>query len=421
MILAEIQNVRLLEPREARMKRTHFLLAVAAATVAPAGGRAADPPVVKVGVIYSYSGSTASAGKTFDAAIATWVKLHGDIAGGHKIELIKRDDTGIAPDTARRIAQELIVQDKVDLLAGVTFTPNAIAVAGVSTQAKKPLFIVNAATSGIIAKHPYSARFGFTTAQTTVPFAQWAAKSGIKTAYAMFQDYGPGIDAGAAFASAFTAAGGKMLGEVRVPLNNSDFTAYVQRVKDAKPDAMYVFLNAGGAAQSLLRACRDAGFARAGIKVLAAGDLVAENNLPGVGEVAEGLITSLNYSANHGSRLNRDFVAAFTSIDPSLLPDFGAAAAYDVMNAIYRVVEAQKGFIDPDRTMELVRGMRFESPRGPIEIDPETRDVIQNVYIRRTERRGTKLVNVEFATIPMVRDPNERTTPAAGSAASPTR
>jgi branched-chain amino acid transport system substrate-binding protein len=390
------------------MKRTHVLLAAAAAAAVPARSRAADAAPVRVGVIFSYSGSTSSAGKTFDAALATWVKKHGDSVAGRKIELIKRDDTGIAPDTARRIAQELIVGEKIDLLAGITFTPNAIAVAGVSTQAKKPLFIVNAATSGIIAKHPYAARFGFTTAQTTVPFAQWAAKSGFKTAYAMFQDYGPGIDAGAAFSSAFTAAGGKMLGEVRVPINNSDFTAYVQRVKDAKPDAMYVFLNAGGAAQSLLRACRDAGFERAGIKVLAAGDLVAENNLPGVGEVAEGLVTSLNYSANHGSRVNRDFVAGFTAIDPTILPDFNATAAYDVMNAIYRVVEGQRGVIDPDRTMELVRGMRFESPRGPIEIDPETRDIIQNVYIRRTERRGGKLVNVEFATIPMVKDPNER-------------
>jgi branched-chain amino acid transport system substrate-binding protein len=305
------------------------------------------------------------------------------------------------------MAQELIVQEKVDLLAGLAFTPNAIAVAAISTQAKKPLFIVNAATSGIIAKAPYAVRFGFTTAQTTVPFAQWAAKSGMKTAYAMFQDYGPGIDAGAAFAQAFTAAGGKMLGEVRVPLNNADFTAYVQRVKDAKPDAMYVFLNAGGAAQALLRACKDAGFERAGIKVLAAGDLVAENNLPGVGDIAEGLVTSMGYSAWHPSRLNRDFVRGFQAIEPTLLPDFNAAAVYDVVNAIYKVVEAQKGVVDPDRTMELVRGMKFESPRGPIAIDPDTRDIIQNVYIRRTERRAGKLENIEFATIPMVKDPNE--------------
>jgi branched-chain amino acid transport system substrate-binding protein len=384
-----------------------LLVALALLALAAPGLRAADEAPVKVGIIFSYTGATASAGRTFDAALALYVKQHGDTVAGHKIEFIKRDDTGIAPDTAKRMAQELIVQEKVDLLAGLAFTPNAIAVAAISTQAKKPLFIVNAATSGIIAKAPYAVRFGFTTAQTTVPFAQWAAKSGMKTAYAMFQDYGPGIDAGAAFAQAFTAAGGKMLGEVRVPLNNADFTAYVQRVKDAKPDAMYVFLNAGGAAQALLRACKDAGFERAGIKVLAAGDLVAENNLPGVGDIAEGLVTSMGYSAWHPSRLNRDFVRGFQTIEPTLLPDFNAAAVYDVVNAIYKVVEAQKGVVDPDRTMELVRGMKFESPRGPIAIDPDTRDIIQNVYIRRTERRAGKLENIEFATIPMVKDPNE--------------
>jgi len=376
-------------------------------TLASGGARAADEAPVKVGIIFSYTGATASAGRTFDAAVNLWMKQHGDTVAGHKIVLIRRDDTGIAPDTAKRLAQELIVQDQVDLLAGLAFTPNAIAVAAVSTQAHKPLFIVNSATSGIIAKAPYAVRFGFTTAQTTTPFAQWAAKSGMKTAYTMYQDYGPGIDAGAAFAQAFTAAGGKILGEVRVPLNNADFTAYVQRVKDAKPDVMYVFLNAGGAAQALLRACKDAGFERAGIKVLAAGDLVAENNLPGVGDIADGLITSLDYSAVHDSRLNREFVRGFQALEPTLLPDFNAVAAYDVMNAIYRVVAAQNGKIDPDRTMELVRGMKFESPRGPIAIDPETRDIVQNVYIRKTQRRDGKLVDVEFVTIPMVKDPNE--------------
>ncbi len=382
-------------------------LILALTLVASGGGvGAADAPPVKIGIIFSYTGATASAGKTFDAAVNLWMRQHGDTVGGRKIVLIRRDDTGIAPDTAKRLAQELIVQDQVDLLAGLAFTPNAIAVATVSTQAKKPLFIVNSATSGIIAKAPYAVRFGFTTAQTTTPFAQWAAKSGMKTGYALYQDYGPGIDAGAAFSQAFTAAGGKMLGEVRVPLNNADFTAYVQRVKDARPDVLYVFLNAGGAAQALLRACKDAGFERAGIKVLAAGDLVAENNLPGVGDVADGLITSLDYSAWHDSRLNREFVRGFQTLEPALLPDFNAVAAYDVMNAIYRVVAAQKGAIDPDRTMEIVRGMKFESPRGPIAIDPATRDIVENVYIRRTEKQADgKLANVEFETVPQVKDP----------------
>jgi branched-chain amino acid transport system substrate-binding protein len=388
------------------IRRAALILALSL-VASGAGAGAADEPPVKVGIIFSYTGATASAGRTFDAAVNLWMKQHGDTVAGRKIVLIRRDDTGIAPDTAKRLAQELIVQDQVDLLAGLAFTPNAIAVATVSTQARKPLFIVNSATSNIIAKAPYAVRFGFTTAQTTTPFAQWAAKSGAKTGYALYQDYGPGIDAGAAFSQSFTAAGGKMLGEVRVPLNNADFTAYVQRVKDAHPDVLYVFLNAGGAAQALLRACKDAGFEKAGIKVLAAGDLVAENNLPGVGDVADGLITSLDYSATHDSRLNREFVRGFQSLEPTLLPDFNAVAAYDVMNAIYRVVAAQKGAIDPDKTMEIVRGMKFESPRGPIAIDPETRDIVQNVYIRKTQHQNGKLVSIEFATIPMVKDPNE--------------
>jgi branched-chain amino acid transport system substrate-binding protein len=386
------------------MRRAVFL-AVTLLLGSVAGARAADP--IKIGVLYSYTGSTATAGRTFDAALNLFTKEHGDTIAGRKVVLIRRDDTGIAPDTAKRLAQELIVQEHVDLLLGLTFTPNAIAVAGLSTQARKPLFIVNAATSGIIAKAPYAVRFGFTTAQTTVPLAQWAAKSGKKTAYTMFQDYGPGIDAGAAFAQAFTAAGGNVLGEVRIPIANADFTAYVQRVKDAKPDVMYVFLNAGGAAQALLKACKDAGFDRLGITVLASGDVVAENALPGLGDVADGLVTTMNYSAWHPSALNRAFVKGFQTFEPALLPDFGAVAAYDALNAAYRAIAAQNGAVDPDRTIELVRGMAFESPRGPIRVDPETRDLVQNVYIRKTQRRQGRLENVEFATIPMVKDPNE--------------
>lgn len=379
------------------------LLLALSATLA--GARAADPlPPFKVGIVFSYTGATPTTGRTFDAAIAAWMKQHGDTVAGRKIVLVRRDDGGIAPDTAKRLAQELIVQDNVDMLMGAAFTPNAIALAGVSTQAKKPFFIANAATSGIIAKAPYTARFGFTTNQQVEPMAQWAYRQGSRTAYLLYQDYGPGLDAGRAFTDGFTTAGGKIVGEVRVPINNADFTAYVQRAKDAKPDVLYVWLNAGGAAQAVLKAAKEAGFDRLGIKLLAAGDLVAENNLASVGDLAEGLITSMNYSAWHDSKVNRDYVAAFTAIEPGLLPDFNATAAYDAMNAIYRVVEAQKGTIDPDKTMELVRGMKFESPRGPLLIDPETRDAVQNMYIRRTERKGGRLVNTEIATVPNVRD-----------------
>ena len=391
-----------------RVRRGAFVAAVAALTLAPHSTYADQAPL-RIGLIFSYSGSGASAaGKNFDGGWLAYMKQHGDTVAGRKIEIIKRDDTGIAPETARRLAQELIVQDHVDIIAGMTFTPNSIAVGTISTQAKKLFFIVNSATSGIIAKVPYAARFGFTTAQMTAPLATWAAKNGIKTAYSVFQDYGPGIDAGTQFAESFTAAGGKMLGEVRVPVTNSDFTAYVQRVKDAKPDAIYVFLNAGGGGAAMLKACRDAGFERAGIRILVSGDVVAENNLPGIGDAALGVVSSFNYSMTHDSKLNRDFVAAYQSVEPGVDPDFTSVAAYDTMAAIYKAAEAQKGNLDPDKTIELVRAMKFESPRGPIAIDPDTRDLIQNVYIRKTERRNGKLVNVEFATVPMVRDPKER-------------
>jgi branched-chain amino acid transport system substrate-binding protein len=384
-----------------------FAAAVAALFVA--SSVRADLPPLKIGIVYSYSGGGATLGKTLDGAIDTWIALHGDTVAGRKVVFIKRDDTGIAPDVARRQAQELIVQEHVDILMGSALTPNAIAVAGVSTQAKVPLFIVNSATSNIIAKQPYSSRFGFTEAQATIPIAQWALRSGIKTAYVVFQDYGPGIDAGLTFEKTFTAGGGVILGESRVPVANQEYAAYIQRAKDTKPQALYVFLNNGGGSVAFLHGCKAAGYGRAGIKILAAGALVDEDYLPIIGDSADGLITSLNYSTDHDSALNRLFVKTFAKVTGNgpIVPDFGSVAAFDVMAAIYKVVAAQNGTVDPDKTMELVKGLKFESPRGPIAIDPATRDLIQNIYIRRTIKRHGSYVNVEFETVPMVKDPNE--------------
>jgi branched-chain amino acid transport system substrate-binding protein len=382
--------------------------AAAFAAVAFASGVRADLPPLKIGIVYSYSGAGATLGKTLDGAIDAWVAQHGDTVAGRKVVFIKRDDTGIAPDVARRLAQELVVEQHVDILMGSALTPNAIAVAGVSTQAKVPFFIVNAATSGIIAKHPYTARFGLTEAQATAPLAQWALRAGIRTAYVVYQDYGPGIDAGQTFEKVFLAGGGHIVGEARVPVSNQEYSAYIQRAKDAKPQAMYVFLNNGGGSVAFLHGCQTAGFGRAGIKILAAGALVDEDYLPIIGEAADGLITAMNYSADHDSALNREFVKTFEKVAArGVVPDFNSASAYDVMAAIYKVVQAQNGVLDPDKTMELVKGMKFESPRGPIMIDAQTRDVVQNIYIRRTIKRRGAYVNVEFETAPMVRDPNE--------------
>lgn len=376
--------------------------------VRPARGQQQGP--IKIGVVLSYSGGdNVALGKQFDAGVALFMKQHGDTIAGRKVQLIKRDDTGIAPDTAKRLAQELIVQDNVDVLLGTVYTPNAIAVASVSTAAKKPFFIVNAATSNIIAKHPYASRYGFTTAAATVPFAKWAYQQGIRTAYVMFQDYGPGIDAGQAFEKSFEASGGKLVGESRIPVTNPDFSAYIQRVKDAKPQGVYIFLNATGGGIQLLKALKTAGVDKAGIKLLASGDIVDEAILQQEADAALGVVSDFNYSAAHPSKLNAEFVRDFKTIyGGNQMPDFIAVQGYDALHAIYLAIDAQHGNVDPDRTMAIVKTLRYESPRGPVYMNAETRALMENIYIRRTELKNGVLMNEEFATIPFPKDPNEQ-------------
>jgi branched-chain amino acid transport system substrate-binding protein len=368
------------------------------------GGAAADEPPLKIGLVGSFSGSAAQWGNSVDAAFAAYQKQHGDTVAGRKIEFLRRDTTGPNPDIVRRLVQELISTDKVEMLAGIEFTPNALAAAGLSTQAKVPLLIVNAATTGILTNAPYTARFGFTTAQIVTPFAKWAAANGYKNVYAIYTDYGPGIEAGNAFKAAFTAAGGNIVGEVKPPLLSPDYSAYIQRVKDAKPQAIFIFAPATDHPQIFLKAYRDAGLGDMGVKILATGDLTNESMLNNLGDPALGMITTFDYSEAHDSALNKEFVKAFyAAAREGMRPDFTAAAAYDVISAIYKLVEAEHGKIDPDRTMALLKGMSFESPRGPIAID-QNRDIVQNVYFRKVEKVDGKLENVEFQTIPMVDD-----------------
>jgi branched-chain amino acid transport system substrate-binding protein len=371
---------------------------------------AQDKGPIKIGIVVSYSGGdNVILGKMIDAAFATYMKQHGDTIAGRKVVLVKRDDTGIAPETAGRLAQELVVQEHVDMLIGATYTPNAIAMGAVSTRAKIPYFIVNAATSGIMAKNPYTARFGFTTAQITQPFANWAYKQGAKTGYAVFQDYGPGIDAGNMFEKTFTAAGGKILGESRIPVGAKDFTAYIQKVKDAKPDVMFLFINASGGGVDFIKALNQMDIAKGGTKFLATGDLVDEAILPVEGDSALGIVTTYDYSAKHDSAVNRDFVKNFkVAYGSDQEPTFMAVQAYDALTAAYKVLEAQKGVIDADKTMELLKGLKWESPRGPVELDANTRDLIQNVYFRKVEKGKTGLGNYEFEHTSMVKDPNEQ-------------
>ena len=388
--------------------RRFFVFAAALLSLSAAQSAPAQQTPIKIGLIFSYTGGSATTAQDVEAAIKTFQTQHGTSIAGRPVEIVRRDDTGIAPDVAHRIAQELVVQEHVDFLIGSVYTPNAIAVADVSTQSHTPYFVINSATSGILAKNPYSARFGFTNAQITPPLARWAARNNLKTAFTLYQDYAPGVDAAKAFAQTFTAEGGRMLGEIGMPVKTTDFTAFIERVKEARPQVLFVFLNGAGAGPLFVKSCNDAGLGKLGIQILSSDDLVDQNDLASVGDAALGLVASLNYTATHDSNLNRAFVKAIAANEDGRLPQYPAVAAYDIMNAIYKIVAAEPRGLDLEKTMSLVRGITFESPRGPIAIDPDTRDIVQNVYIRRVERRGGRLVYREIETVHMVKDPLER-------------
>jgi len=392
--------------RIARLALAIALLVILATTSTQISAQGQAP--LKIGLVYSYAGAPEYVGKGVDAAIAAYMAQHGDVIAGRKVVIIKRDDTGIAPDVARRMAQELVVQDNVDILIGATSSPNGAAIADVSTQAKKPFFAVNVGVSNVFEKAPYSVRFGFTLSQLTAPLGAWARTSGIKTTFLMYQDYGPGIEGANVFRTGFEADGGKVLGEVRVPLTNQDYAAYVQRIHDAKPQSVYAFFNyLGGPA--MLKAADAAGVLK-DTRFISTTSIIPDSEVAAASPaIALGLVSAQNYSYTHDSKLNRGFVDAFKKAygSASEVPNFDAVAAYDVMNAIYTIAKQQNGALDPDKTLAAVRGMRFESPRGPVLIDAQTRAAVENVYVRRIEARHGVLEPIEIATIPMVRDQNE--------------
>jgi branched-chain amino acid transport system substrate-binding protein len=368
-----------------------------------ASSHAAEPPL-KIGLIGPFTGISAeNGGAPIEHGIKTFLKMNGDTVAGRKVEIIRRDVPAPAPDLAKRVATELVVRDKVDFLVGVIFTPNALAVGQVAAATKTPFVIMNAATSGIMPKIPYSVRTSFTLAQVSWPLGRWAARNGSKRAFTVVADYAPGVDAEKAFGKTFTEGGGTIVDTLRSPLENIEFSSYVRRIKDAKADAVYLFLPAGDTAKGFLKAFKDSGLAEAGVKILADGGVTAPNNLPILGENAIGVISSHHYSEAHDSPLNREFVKTFAEITGGQLPTYISAGAYDGMAAIYKAVQMQNGKLDPDRSVEIMSSLKLESPRGTIEIDPKTRDVTQNVYIRRVERRGNTLLNIEFETIPTVK------------------
>jgi branched-chain amino acid transport system substrate-binding protein len=382
--------------------------AIAAACIAALSSAGALAQTVKLGVVDTYSGPFAAVGEQMDRGIRLYMKLHEkDLPPGVKLEIIRRDDTGPNPEVAKRMAQELITRDHVQLLAGTVYTPNALAIAPLATEAKVPFIIMNAGTAMITTKSPYIARVSFTMWQSSYPLGTWAAKSGIKKAYTAVSDYGPGIDAEAAFTKGFTDAGGQIVGSVHMPLANPDYVPFMQRAKDAGPDAVFVFVPGGKDATALMKTFGDLGLKQAGIKLIGPGDITTDEELQNMGDVALGVVTAFHYSAAATRPANQAFVKAYQAeFGPKEDPAFEAVGAYDGMAAIFHVIIAQNGKIDPEKTMELLKGWKDDaSPRGPIMIDPETRDIVQNEYMRRIEKVDGKLANVEFETMPMVKDP----------------
>ena len=387
------------------MKRTlAFALLALGLVVVPACAQDA----VKVGIVAPFTGPFAAYGKMFEAGAKAWQKLHGDTVAGRKIDLIIKD-TGAAPDAAKRHAQELVVQEHVDFLAGFGLTPEALAVADVATQARTPMVIFNAATSIITTKSPYVTRTSMTLPQVSAPLGTWAARNGIKKVVTLVADYGPGKDAESAFQKTFTAGGGQVIESIRTPLQNPEFTPFIQRVRDAKPDAVFIFVPAGEQSIAVMKAYTERGLAQAGIKAIATGDVTDDFVLDAMGDAALGLITTFHYSAAHDSPENKAFLQAYSQVaSKEGRANFMAVGAFDGMALIYDVVAKLNGKIGADKAMEIVKGWKHVSPRGPIAIDAQTRDIVQTIYVRRVEKRNGQLWNVEFDKFDNVVDPGKQ-------------
>ena len=380
---------------------------IIAALFAIAGAVSAQN-VVKLGLVAEFSGPFAQYGQQILGGMNAYIKLHGDSVAGKKIEIVQKDTTGPSPDVAKRLAQELVTRDNVDILVGFGLTPNALAVAPVATEAKKLMVIMNAATSIITTKSPYIVRVSMTLPQVTQPMAVWAAKNGVRKVYTVVADYGPGLDSEKAFTDAFKAAGGEIVGSVHTPLQNPDFAPFIQRVKDAKPEAVFLFLPAGEQGIAFMKGYEERGLKQAGIKLIATGDITDDGVLEVMGNPTIGLITSFHYSAAHDSPENKAFVKAYADANGGKLrPNFMAAAGYDGMAAIYEALKKTNGSTDGDKLIAAMKGMKLLSPRGPIMIDPDTRDVVQTVYIRKVEKTSGGLYNVEFDKFPDQKDPGK--------------
>lgn len=388
------------------MSLTKHLVAASMMSGLMTGLQAAEP--LKIGMVLPMSGPFAAYGKQIENGAKLYLQKHGNMLGGRKVELIlKNDDPGTSGEISKRLAQDLVIRDKVDILAGFALTPSGLAVAPVATEAKKPMVIMNAATSIITTKSDNIVRVSMTLPQTTAPIATWAAKNKIKKVYMLVADYGPGYDAEAQFKKTFTAAGGEIVGQVRSPVKGPDLAPYLQKIKDAKPEAVFLFLPPGEQTIAFMKGFAERGLGQAGIKIIATGDLTDEDLLNAVGDNALGVITSFHYAEAHKSPENKAYVAAYYKAYPKDRPNFMSVGGYDGMHLIDEALKKTGGNADVTKFIEAAKGMKWTSPRGPVSIDPTTRDIVQTIYIRKVEKVDGKLQNVEFDQIPDFKDPGK--------------
>jgi branched-chain amino acid transport system substrate-binding protein len=378
-------------------------LAAAVALASPAAW-AQDDGRLRIGLLLPLTGPFASTGKQMDSAIKLFVAQNGETVAGRKLELIIKDDTG-NPDVARRLAQELIVNDKVQAIAGFGLTPLAMTVAPLATQAKVPMVVMGAATSAITEASPFIVRSSFTVPQVVTVLADWALKNNVKRVVSLVTDYAPGVDSERYFGQRFSASGGQVIESLRVPLRSPDFAPFLQKVRDAKPDALFAFVPAGQGS-TLMKQFTERGLDKAGIRLIAEGSVTDDDIINTMGEVALGVVTTHHYSAAHDTPANKAFVDAFAKANGGMRPNFMAVGAYDGMRLIVEAAKKTRG-AGGEAMVEAMKGQAFESPRGPVSIDPATRDIVQNIYVRRVERSGGQLWNTEFETVRDVKDPGK--------------
>ncbi len=390
------------------------LLALAAASLG-AMSQGGAQTVVKVGVILTYSGPEAQTGDQIDKGLKLYLKEHEkSLPDGVKIELVTRDDTGPNPEVAKRLAQELIARDHVQILTGVVWTPNAIAMAPLTAEAKIPFVVMNAAGASLTRMSPYIVRVSYTLPQLVAPLGKWAAQQGWKTGYTAVPDFSPGQESEGAFSKAFADAGGRIVGSVRFPVINPEFAPFLQRAKDLHPDVLYIFSIAGKQSTAIMKALTDLGLRAAGIRPVGGVDLTTDEELPNMGERALGVVTASNYSTNASRPANQAFLAAWKrEYGDKATPNFFTIGGWDGMAAIVDLVKSTKGKFTADEAMKfLAHWKNPDSPRGPISIDPQTRDIVQNIYLRRVEKVNGKFANVEFETFANQKDPWKEQHPA---------